>query len=174
MLSSNFEISTSRTVELRFTIFHHGELYRMNSFFMPKYHLSNLTFSYLNPRHVWAFSRTRPAGGRGVRFCPLSSFRTNGRKKPKKRQTKALNKLNLRNTNNFALRGQRSGQGQVKGQNYRFPRCWLQSPTGAALIGALHPERVRRLVRRGTVLTTLRKGQGQGQVRSIKVICWTG
>ena len=33
---------------------------------------------------------------------------------------------------------------------------------------------VQRLVRRGTVLKTLCKGQGQGQVRSPKVICWTG
>ena len=88
-----------------------------------------------------------------------------------KRQTKALNKTNLRNTKKFTLRGQRSGQRQVKGQNYRFPHCWIQSPTGAALIGAIHPERVKRLVRRGTVLKTLSKGQGQGQARSPKVIC---
>ena len=64
--------------------------------------------------------------------------------------------------------------GQVKGQNYTFPHYWLPSPSGAALIGAIHPERVQRLVRRRAVLKTLCKGQGQGQVRSPKVICWTG
>ena len=59
------------------------------------------------------------------------------------RQTKALNKTNLKNTKKFTHKGQRSGQGQVKGQNYRFPHYWLPSPTGAALIGAIHPERVQ-------------------------------
>ena len=54
--------------------------------------------------------------------------------------------------------------GQVKGQNYRLPHFWLPSPTGAALIGAIHSERHQRLVRRGAVLNTLCKGQGQGQV----------
>ena len=34
-----------------------------------------------------------------------------------KRHTKPLNQTNLRNTKTFASRGQRSGQGQVKGQN---------------------------------------------------------
>ena len=55
----------------------------------------------LNPRPAGVFSRTRPAGG--GRFCPpLSNSRTDGRRKKEKRQTKALNKTNLRNTNNSA------------------------------------------------------------------------
>ena len=40
----------------------------------------------------------------------------------------------------------------------------------AALIGAIHPERVQSLVRRGAVLNTRCKGQGQDHVRSPKVI----
>ena len=54
---------------------------------------------------------------------------------------------------------------------YRLPHYWFPSPTDATLIGAVYPGRVQRLVRRGAVLNTLCKGQGQGQVRSPKVIC---
>ena len=65
----------------------------------------------------------------------------------------------------------RAGSGQMS--KLQFPHYWLPSPTGAAMIGALHQERVQRLVRRGAVLKTLCKGQGQDQVRSPKVTCWT-
>ena len=50
-----------------------------------------------------------------------------------------------------------------------------RKPTGAAMIGAIQQERrVQMSVRRGAVLKTLCKGQGQCKVRSPKVICWAG
>ena len=128
----------------------------------------------VNPRPAGVFGQTpnTPAGYSafrgGGRFCSLSNSQTDDRRKTRKLSTKALNKTNLRNTKNFAYRG------QVKDQNYRFPHYWLPSPIDAALIGAIHPERVQNLVRRGAVLEAACKGQDQGQIRSPKVICWTG
>ena len=43
-----------------------------------------------------------PLGGGGADSVPLSNSRTDGRKKTGKRQMKALNKMNLKNTKNFA------------------------------------------------------------------------
>ena len=100
-----------------------------------------------NPRPAGVFGRTRPAGGGDSAPCLTPERMVLERRE--KRQTKALNKTNFKNTKKFTLRGQRSGQGQVKGQNYRFPHYWLPSPTSAALIGAIHPERVQRLARLG-------------------------
>ena len=111
-----------------------------------------------------------PLGG-GTDSAPCLTPQPMVVERREKRQTKALNKTNLKNTKKITSRGQRSGQGQVKGQNYRFPHNWLPNPTGAALIGAIYPERVQRLVRRRVVLKTSCKGQSQGQVRSPKVIC---
>ena len=116
-----------------------------------KSHIGDVTY----PRPAGVFGRTCPAGGGGADSAPCLTPERMVVERREKRQTKSLNKTNLTNTKNFTKRGQRSGQGQVKGQNYRFPHYWLPSPTGAALIGAIRPERVRRLVRRRAVLKML-------------------
>ena len=76
-------------------------------------------------RTAGVIGRTRPAGGGMQILPPCLTRKRMVVERRKKRQTNALNKSNLRNTKNFASRGQRSAQGQVKGQNYRFPHCWL-------------------------------------------------
>ena len=111
----------------------------------------------LNPRRVpngspLEYSAERAPLGGGADSAPYLTPKRMVVERREKRQTKTFNKTNLRNTRHFALRGQRSGQGQVKGQNYKFPHYWLPSPTGAALIGAIHPERVQTLVRRVAAL----------------------
>ena len=95
-----------------------------------------------------------PHWGRGEDSVPCLTPERMVVERREERQTKALNKTNLTNTKHFAERGQRSCQGQVKSQNYRFRHYWLLSPTDAALISASHPERVQILFRRGAVLKT--------------------
>ena len=64
----------------------------------------------------------------------------------------------------------RSGQGQVKGQNYKPQQYWTMSPGTEELIDRMQPERVRRLERQSAKLYMSYQGQGRGQVRSPKVI----
>ena len=91
----------------------------------------------------WGIRPNAPRGGGGADSSPCLTPERMVIERREKRQMKALNKTNLRNTNSAASRGQRLGQGQVEGQNYRFPHCWLPSPTGAALIGAILPDASR-------------------------------
>ena len=121
-------------------------------------------YTIIKPRPAGVFGRTRTAGGRGQILLPLSNTRTDGRKKTVKNDKRKLSTKRILGTPKILLKEVR---GQVKGQNYRFPHYWLPSPTGAALIGAIHPERVHRLVRRGAVLKTLclqRSRSRSGQV----------
>ena len=125
-----------------------------------------LIFAVFNPRPAWA--ERAPLGGR---FYPLSNSRTDGRRKTEKRQTKALNKMNLRNTKKICLKRSevRSGSGQRS--KLQVSTLLASEPNWCSADRRFHPERVQRLVRRDAVLKTLCKGQGQGQVRSPKVIC---
>ena len=89
-----------------------------------------LSYLYVNPRPAGIFGRTRPAGG-GGRFCSLSNFPTNGRRKTEKRQTKALNKTNLRKIKNLLkeVRGQVRVRSKVKAtgfNNYGFRAQLMQ------------------------------------------------
>ena len=90
-----------------------------------------------------------------------------------KRQTEGLNKFDINSTTNFAYVGHKSGQGQVKGQNYKFSQQWRPSPGGEEPIDGVHPERILMVRRRYAnmryaLLKTLFKVRCQ--VRSPKVI----
>ena len=61
-----------------------------------------------------------------------------------------------------------SGQGQVKGKNYKLQQYWAMHPGTEELINRIHPEQVSRLGRQSAILDMPCKGQGQ--VRSPKVI----
>ena len=123
------------------------------------YSLTRASLGYLAERATLGWGR----------FCPpLSNSRTDGRRKTKRRQTKALCKTNLE-TPKILIK---EVSGQVK--KLQVSTLLASEPNWRSADRRFHPERVQRLVRRGAVLKTLCKGQGQGQVRSPKVICWTG
>ena len=59
-------------------------------------------FPFINPRQAGVFGRTRPAGGGEQILSPCLIPERMVVERREKRQTKALNKTNLRNANNFA------------------------------------------------------------------------
>ena len=105
---------------------------------------------------------------------PLSNSRTDGRRKTGENGKRKLWTRRILGRTTILLkkaRGQVSVRSKVK-------------TTGVHLVGfrgqlaqrwSANSTRMRpRLVRQGAILKTLCKGQGQSQVRSPKVICWTG